>query len=443
MRDIYGYPCVERMALAVVAELFYTPMHQSRWAALTYCAFSLSVSGCSASDAAGGAAGSAGAMNQNPENHAGASNNPGVEADAGTGGEAPTTASIAVVQVETVTTVQSSAGSFLSPTPEQLVPSYVERSVEGASAATAEAEERAKIDLALLFRGADAGSVNQRFDARLVSAGAAPWSTIDHYFPHVELSASVVSWPLVLSNVGSADLDESISPEWRGWQDFRGLGVRDARLTGLSVPVATLDFEASGLSSPLVLTVEGDSLLVTNRSAHAVARALLVYSHPGGIGVTAIGALDPGERTITLLGPKEHPPDTLLQLARTQLTEFFAASVDSDLASAMAAAKSIPFLETQGLRLITLLSDDLEPVAVSFSASPASQQRVVVSHSEILKPEEEARVLNVVTDPSVDAAGALSTLGRFTQAKLEFAEQSTNPSVSAKATSLLTELRAR
>jgi len=161
------------------------------------------------------------------------------------------------------------------------------------------------------------------------------------------------------------------------------------------------------------------------------------------VGVTAIGTLDPGERTITILGPKEHPPETLLALARTQLTEFFAASVDSELASAMAAAKSIPFLETQGLRLIALLDDELEPVAVSFSSQLASQQRVIISHSEILKPEEEARVLGVVTDQSIDAEQALATLGRFTQAKLEFAEQSSDPSVSAKATSLLGEVRAR
>ncbi len=56
------------------------------------------------------------------------------------------------------------------------------------------------------------------------------------------------------------------------------------RATDLRGPVATLDFEASGLSSPLLLTVEDGSLTVTNRSSHAIARALLIYSHPGGGG---------------------------------------------------------------------------------------------------------------------------------------------------------------
>ena len=432
------------MAVPVGPELFYTAMQKTRWLATVCCGISLTLGACS-SPSAGTAALSAGGA----PNVAGAANAAGASgaaeaADAGAANEPASAASIAVVQVETVTTVQSSAGSFLSPTPEQLVPAYVERNPDGTSAADAEAQERAKIDLALLFRGSDANGVNQQLDARLVAASSLAWSNIDHYFPRVEQGAGLVDWPLTLSSVGAADLDLSISAEWRGWQDFRGLGVGDrARPADLAVPVATLDFEARGLSSPLVLTVDNGSLQVTNRSSHVVARALLVYSHSGGIGVTAIGALDPGERIITILGPKEHPPEMLLAFARTQLTEFFAASVGTELASAMAAAKSIPFLETQGLRLIALLSDELEPVAVSFSSPVGSQQRVIVSHSEILKPEEEARVLGVVTDASIDADQALATFGRFTQAKLEFATQSSDPIVSANATSLLNELRAR
>jgi hypothetical protein len=73
----------------------------------------------------------------------------------------------------------------------------------------------------------------------------------------------------------------------------------------------------------------------------------------------------------------------------------------------------------------------------------SKQQRVVISHSEILKPEEEARVLGVVMDPSVGVDQALATFGRFTQAKLEFAAQSADASLSAKASGLLTQLRNR
>jgi hypothetical protein len=442
------------MVVPALAELLYTAMRQTRWLASISCAISLSVVGCSASDLDAGVTNTAGAANfagtagggnvAGSATNAGGTNDAGGANDAGASGEPPSAASVAVVQVETVTTVQSSAGSFLSPTPEQVVPDYVERNPEGTSAAAAVAEERAKIDLALLFRSADADGVSQELDAQLVASNATPWANIDHYFPHIERSPALINWRLAVSNVAAADLDSSISPEWRGWQSYRGLGVRDrTRPTELSVPVATLDFEASGLSSPLLLTVENGSLTVTNRSSHVIARALLIYSHPGGVGVTVIGTLNPGERTITLLGPKENPPETLLARARTQLTEFLADSVGTELASAIAVAKSIPFLETQGLRLITLLSDELEPVVISFSSQLVSQQRVIISHSEILKPEEEARVLGVVTDPSVGAEQALATFGRFTQAKLEFAEQSTNPDVSAKAGSLLAELRAR
>jgi len=102
--------------------------------------------------------------------------------------------------------------------------------------------------------------------------------------------------------------------------------------------------------------------------------------------------------------------------------------------------KSIPFLETQGLRLITLLSEQQAPVAVSFSVPVSTPIRVVVSHSEILKPEEETRVLGVVTDPSLGLEQARTTFGRFTQAKLEFAKQSSDSAVSAKAAALLSQL---
>jgi len=396
--------------------LFYTAMRLTRSGALIGGGISLFIAGCGAADPAVAGA---------PPT---ASNQPSID----------------VVQVETVTTVQSWAGSFLSPTPERAVPAYVERGAAVSSAEYAQLVERAKVDIALLFRASPAGSANQDLSAQLISPSAAPWSGVAHCFPHVEQSATSVSWPLGLSAVAPSDLDSAVSPEWRGWQDFRGLSVRaSTRQAGSSAPVATLDFTTSGLSSPLMLSADGETLLLTNRSDHAVARALLIYSHPGGVAVTAVNALGPGERALTILGPKEHPPQVLLDLARQQLSDFFAQSVGSELAPAMAAAKSIPFLETQGLRLVALLSEELEPAALSFSAPVAAQQRVVLSHSEILKPEEEARVLDVVMDPSVGAEQALATLGRFTEAKLEFAAQSSNIAVSAKATALLDEVRRR
>lgn len=419
------------MAARVRPALVYTLMDKTRWLASIYCSISLALGGCSANGSDTDAQPGAGS---------------GSTAGAGSFAGAPSMfeGSLAVIQVETVTTVQSSAGSFLSPTPQQLVPAYVERSAASVTAAQATRQERAKIDLALLFRGTGADSDRQQLDAQLASANMAPWPAIDHYFPHLEPSQARIRWPLAVSNPSYAELDASMSPEWLGWQDFRGLGVRSPDSgTDLSVPAATLDFEARGLSSPLVLSTDGGSLLVTNRSTHAVTRALLVYSHPGGVAVTAIDALAPGEARVALLGPKERPAGELLERARGQLAEFFAGSVGAELASALAASKSIPFLETQGMRLIALLNEDLQPVVVSFSAPVASQQRVILSHSEILKPEEEARVLDVVRDPRLGAEQALATLGRFTRAKLEFAEQSADPEVSANATTLLGELSRR
>src|SRR6478735_2077167 len=109
-----------------VPGLLYTAMHTTRWLATICCAISLSASGCGAAEPP----------------------------------EAPA-ATLTVVQVETVTTVQSSAGSFLSPTPEQVVPTYVER---GSAAERAESQERARIEVALLFRGTLAGGLSQQLD---------------------------------------------------------------------------------------------------------------------------------------------------------------------------------------------------------------------------------------------------------------------------------------
>ena len=349
---------------------------------------------------------------------------------------------IDVAEVQTVTTVQDSSGLFLSPTPEQNVPSFVEQS--GApSASQAEAEERAKIDLALLFRAHEAGPLAASVQARLLPRDAASWSPIQHYFPRIEAASDGVRWPLRVSSSDAADLDAAVSTEWRGWEGFHGLGVAGSAAQGATrAPVATLDFEIRGRQSPLVLTLENGTLIITNRSDQTIERALLIYSHPGGVGVTTVTQLGPGERRVTVLGPKEQPSDVLLEMARVELAAFFALKVGPELGAAMAEAKSIPFLETQGMRLITLLGDEQDALSVAF-ASPVSQTRVIVSHSEILKPEEEARVLSVVADPSVGAVQATAVLGRFTEAKLEFAELKGDAVVRERSSALLSELRSR
>ena len=347
-----------------------------------------------------------------------------------------------IAQVQTVTTVQDSAGLFLSPTPEQDVPGYVEHALE--TSLVANQEERAKVDLALLFRWNAPVTAGRSLEASFVSPTGALWSPIQHYFPRISPGVDRVRWPLEVLGADAADLDDSISAEWRGWQGFRGLGVRSSAVAGgLSAPVATLDFEMRGPQSPLVLTAEGADLMVLNRSDQLIEQVLLVYSHPGGVAVTVVGALGPGQRTVTVLGPKEHPPDVLLEMARDRLGSFFGSVVGPELGAAMAQAKSIPFLETQGLRLIALLNEDAEPVAVSFSSPVAQSRRVVVSHSEILKPEEESRVLAVVADPSLLAEQTPTMLGRFTEAKLEFGALHGDAATRAHSAALLAELRAR
>jgi len=351
-------------------------------------------------------------------------------------------AELSVVQVTTLTTVQASSGLFLSPSPRQDVPGYLALGEPTPPVTPIDGFDRAKVDLALLFQSPPTGNL-PRLKAELHSTTEGEWSPIEHYFPAVLPTSDGASWPLELFRGATLDT-AGISSEWSGWQAFAGLGVRaPAGDAAASAAVATLDFEVRGAPSPLVLTLtDADELLVTNQSGQAIERALLIYSHPGGVAFTALNELGPGASRITTLGPKERPPEQLLDLARAALGDFFAASVGAELGRAMAEAKSIPFLETQGFRLISMLDDSQAPTSLELSR-PTLRKNVVVSHSEILKAEEEARLVTVVADETLDLAQVASNLGRFSEGKLELAATSPDLAVSARAQSLLGQLRAR
>jgi hypothetical protein len=350
--------------------------------------------------------------------------------------------SLDVVQVTTLTTVQASSGWFLSASPQRDVPSYVARDESPASVAPVDGSERAKVDVALLFQSQADGL--PAFEATLRRTHAADWSRLEHYFPSIEPTTTGARWPLEVFRPSAFDA-AGVSSEWSGWQAFGGLAVRQpAADDGANAAVATFDFDVQGAPSPLLLTLTStDELLVTNQSGHAIERALLIYSHAGGVAVTAVDTLGPGASRITTLGPKEQPPEQLLARARTALAAFFAVSVGAELGEAMAEAKSIPFLETHGFRLISLLDEAQAPVAVEFSRDDTNNRRVVVSHSEILKPEEETRLMTVVADVTLDAAGVTGELGRFSEGKLEFAAQNGDAVLSSRAAELLDELRQR
>ncbi len=365
----------------------------------------------------------------------------GTSAPDATEPEDPSELRTEVVQVTTLTTVQASSGAFLSPGAQQERPDYLARAEPEAMPGPTAGLDRSKVDVALLFR--ESAVALPELEAEMNAMGAHQWSPIDHYFPALQPTPDGARWPIQL--VASREVQAAgISSEWSGWQTFGGQGVRSpgpATEVAPRAAVATLDFEARGGSSPLVLSTDGAELTVSNRSREGIERALLVYSHPGGVGVTAVSKLGPGESRITFLGPKEHPPGVLLDLARAELRDFFAASVGNELGAAIADAKSIPFLETPGLRLISVLSGTQAPMVVRFSPAVGAYQHVVVSHSEIFKLEEEERVLSVLADDSLAAPEAIAELGRFSAGKLEYAIDNGAPALSARAASLLEQLR--
>jgi hypothetical protein len=352
-------------------------------------------------------------------------------------------ADLSTVEVTTITTVQASSGLFLSPSPQQDVPNYVAHGDAATPLPPMDGLDRAKVDVAVLFQGS-LGSARE-LTAELGTASTGEWSPIAHDFPAVQPAANGGHWPLALLEAEDVAATNE-STEWSGWRAFGGLGVRapgPAAADAPSAAVATLDFTMNGAPSPLVLSTDGTVLTVSNRSAHVIERALLIYSHSAGVGVTAVNALGPGESSITTLGPKEHPAGVLLDLARADLRDFFAVSVGEELGAAMADAKSIPFLETQGLRLISMLEESEAPTTLTFAQPIASHKHVVVSHSEILKPEEETHILSVVAGEALEATQVTTELGRFSEGKLEYATVNGDAAVSARATSLLEQLRSR
>jgi hypothetical protein len=349
---------------------------------------------------------------------------------------------VEVVQVTTLTTVQASSGSYLSPKPEQELPPFVERGQAQPPLAFTDPSERAKLDVALLFRENAVDANVWRLDARVGLPSDTASTAVDNFFPAIRAADDGATWPLELTR--SVQSPGRISEEWGGWRDFDGLGVRPrGDAAQAAAPLASLAFESAKLSAPLQWHVDGSDVVLLNVSDRIIERALLVYSHAGGIGVTAVSNFGPGSQALTTLGPKEHTPDVLLQLARESLHDFFAARVSEELATAMTRAKSLPFLETHGLRLIALLEDGTEPVPISFASPVASEQHVLVSHAELISSEDEMAALAVVADPNVDATAAASMLGRFTEAKLELTAQNGDATVRERALALLEELRSR
>lgn len=331
---------------------------------------------------------------------------------------------LGVVEVTTVTTVQGASGIFLSPRPQQVRPDYVERSNaldSGAVDAPSAELDRAKIDTALLFDGD--GSANYGFAAALVEVDA------QHFFPAVDGAR----WPLEVDGEVAAP-EAAAWNEWDGWGAYAGLAVRGA-------PAATLDYERIGMPSPLVLSSEGDDqIAITNRSQESIPKALLVYSHAMGIGIRAVEDLGPGMRKVTTQGPKEGPPAQLLDKARGELEAFFTEAIGAELGAAMARAKSIPFLETPGLRLVYLRTDGAVPQAIGLPEGLGARRRIVLAQAEVILKSDETRALSLLEMGSLSADNVTTELGRFSHAKLELVSLSGDAAVKRSAAELIQTL---
>lgn len=366
----------------------------------------------------------------------------------GTKAEDPPSIPLEVVKVTTITTVQTSAGSYLVAQPEQALPPNVERSRTLAGSAQ---QRRAELDSAVLFRSIEPVSAGLTLSgAPRLSAGSA-WA-VDWGFPALgaDGGAGGPIWRLrfdARSASGAPATVEPASSEWQGWTLYDGLSVRsasDSSATTPGAPAALLNASASGVFAPLELGSEGTDVVIKNPSDRVISRALLIYSHSGGVGVREVLDLGPGERRVTTLGPKERPPMELLERGRDELTAFFAERVGDELGRAIATSKSIPFLESHGLRLVYMLEQRDAPVSIEFSARLAQTEEIVVAHQEVLSLADEASVTSLLEQEQAPTlTDVTAALGRFTQAKLEFATLDVQSRAATRAQALLNELRTR
>jgi hypothetical protein len=357
------------------------------------------------------------------------------------GGSESVPLDLQVTDVSVLTTVQSSKGKRLTASPARALPAFVQTfATLDASVATS------TVDITLVFKSETARSSGQAFsvsgsiESANVQGGSA---SLREVYPSVVGAASTVDWVLRLSAPAAAEALISEFPEWFGWRAYGGLLVQaNAEIVGFDgAPGATLSMAIQGAAPSFALENDGETVFVDNNTQQAFGKLLLVKSHDGGIGITVLNSVKPGDHIETLFGPKEG--NTVLQLteARNTLRAFFAEQLSDTLADTLTEAKSGPFLEVKGVRLIGLVESPMA-APVRF-ALPVNAQHVAVVHAEVLLSEEEQRVeqLLLQTPPS-DVASAVSALGRFTQAKLQLASESADPDVRARAVQLLTDLSA-
>ncbi len=345
---------------------------------------------------------------------------------------------LSAVEVTTVTTVQASTGIFLSPRPQQMRPAYVERGQDGSASVDAPSFEldRAKVDSALLFSSEQGYAGPLELSARFSALAQQGEPLPQHFFPALEADSDMAGWPLELRD--SVAVVTDTWTEWGGWQAFGGLGI-GAAASDDAAPAATLDYELLGLASPVVLTAEGDDIVITNRSQQPIAKVMLVYSHADGVGISVVADLGPGMRRETTTGPKEHNAEELLRRARVELEQFFGETMGPELGRAVARAKSVPFLETHGLRLVYLLDEQQAPAEIALPRGLRQQQRFVISHAEVLAPADEQQVLGLL-ETGVEPSEVPGQLGRFARAKLEVARLLGDEQVQQQSSQLLESL---
>lgn len=187
-----------------------------------------------------------------------------------------------------------------------------------------------------------------------------------------------------------------------------------------------------------VVSASFDQLVARNDYAEPIT-AFLIRNHAQGASITAMPPLDPGGAVTTLSPPPKERPladaDFVEHASRVLAEALTATGLYEDEAWAMVRTWSRSWLQSEGLRLLYLVprsyTDRLLPISITPAPAPKDLVRTLVGRIEILTPEEETDLVEVVR--AAADAGRLpqdfdwQRLGRLAEPKLRRARTLLSP----------------
>jgi hypothetical protein len=189
--------------------------------------------------------------------------------------------------------------------------------------------------------------------------------------------------------------------------------------------------------TPLVVTMQGGELTVSNAGPDALPAVFIFSLHEGRGSFLDLGSLQPGEsRTAPCSGENPFSTDDLSTMRDAIAAQLTAQSLYTREAAAMVNTWKDSWLAEDGVRVLYLLprpwTDAILPV--NFNPAPGELVRVMVGRAEVITPALESKlrddlILGAGGDAAARerAAAAFKKLGRFGGAAWQLAARGLTP----------------